>query len=71
MINEVGTKMQCPCGEWVNLTLTVGPSRREHGEYTMPISFDKDKFAEDFSAHVLANPEHDDHARFVTRNVSE
>lgn len=67
MINETGTKMRCPCGEWIDLTLMAGVTRRERGGYTMPISFDKDKFVEDFSAHVLANPEHDDHARFVTR----
>lgn len=63
--NELGTKFNCPCGDRVNLTMTVGTPTREGEKTILPLSFDKDQFVEDFSAHVLADPENEQHAPFV------
>lgn len=64
-INPVGTRLQCPCGEWVGMTLTAGPTQREGDRLVLPISFDKAQFTEDFTAHVMADPTNADHAQFV------
>jgi hypothetical protein len=66
MIGELGTRLQCPCGEWVGLTLTAGPAQREGGgRLVMPITFDKDQFILDFSTHVLDDPTNENHTPFV------
>jgi hypothetical protein len=65
-----GTKVQCPCGEWVELTLTIGEATRTNGrEVVLPISFDRERFVEAFTVHVLADPERPGHDKFVTRRT--
>lgn len=65
-MNSLGTRFQCPCGEWIGLTLTVGETRtRGDGSVELPISFDKDQFVQDFSTHVLDDPTNENHTLFV------
>lgn len=64
-VSEMGTRLQCPCGEWVGLTLTVGEAQREGDRPVLPLSFDKDQFIRDFSDHVMTDPTNEDHAPFV------
>lgn len=70
MVGELGTRFQCPCGEWVGLTLTVGRTVREGDRLALPISFDKDQFIQDFSTHVLDDPLNENHTPFV-KTVSD
>ena len=64
-LNEIGTKVTCPCGEDVPVSLTVGESRREAHGVVLPLSFDRDKLVADFEAHVLASPDAPGHEAFV------
>jgi hypothetical protein len=65
-LNEIGTRVQCPCGEWLGLTLTVGKTeRRKDGSITLPLSFDTEQFKQDFEDHIVADPENEQHAQFV------
>jgi hypothetical protein len=57
MVNDLCTRLQCPCGEWIGLTLTVGASQYgADGSVVLPVWFDVDQFKQDVSDHLLADP---------------
>jgi hypothetical protein len=67
-LNELGTVVRCPCGDWMDVPLTVGKTvRREDGSMVLPISFDQDQFKQNMSDHLLADPTNPRHADLVVQ----
>lgn len=60
-----GSRVRCPdCRAWLELTITLGESKRTANGVTLPAGFDERQFLDDMTAHIAANPAK--HTSFVS-----